>query len=349
MIDLKDVPKENKKLVILYIYDILLKYSDNEHRMTQNAIQKILADEYSMTVNKKTIGRNLSTLLSADEHIQCKEAVRQTSNGKIKEYLYGYYYDHDFKNEELRMLIDSVMYQMQMPKATRKKLIDKLCGLSSTHFKKNMKHIIYMPDAPYNISFYKNIETISNAINNKKQLSFKYCSYDSDLKLHPRTDKSGKKRVYIVNPYQTAIQNGKYYLICNNEKFDDIGAFRIDRIKQIEILDTPLRSERELNLPSSLNLAEYMKEHLYMHSGEIIRAEFRAKKYMLNDFVDFFGKDIKVTEQNEDVLVTVRATSEGIFRFAVQFAGDVLLTSPDKLRDRIKDHLKAAFDEYNVP
>lgn len=346
MIVLKDVPKENKKLVILYIYDILLKYTDKQHTITQKEIQKILADEYSMTIDTKAVGRNLLLLESADKHINCEQSKRQTISGRIKDYRYGYYYEHDFKSEELRMLIDSVMYQMQMPKVTRKKLIDKLCGLSSTHFKKTMKHIIYTPDAPYNISFYKNIETISNAINNKKQLSFKYCSYDSDLKLHSRTDNSGKERIYIVNPYQTAIQNGKYYLICNNDKFDDICAFRIDRIRQIEVLDTPLKSERELNLPSSLNLAEYMKEHLYMHSGEIIRAEFKAKKYMLNDFVDFFGMDIKVAEKDEDVIVTVRAASEGIFRFAIQFAGDVVLTYPDKLRERIKSHLKKSFEEY---
>ena len=48
-----------KKLVILYILDILQKYTDEEHRLSQKEIQDILNREYEMTVDRKAVKRNL--------------------------------------------------------------------------------------------------------------------------------------------------------------------------------------------------------------------------------------------------------------------------------------------------
>ena len=48
-----------------------------------------------------------------------------------------------------------------------------------------------------------------------RQVSFTYNSYGTDKKLHPRRDSAGNIREYIVNPYQIAAANGRYYLICN--------------------------------------------------------------------------------------------------------------------------------------
>ena len=51
-----------KKLVILYILDILQKYTDEEHRLSQKEIQDILKREYEMTVDRKAVKRNLLNL-----------------------------------------------------------------------------------------------------------------------------------------------------------------------------------------------------------------------------------------------------------------------------------------------
>ena len=44
-------------------------------------------------------------------------------------------------------------------------------------------------------------------------------------------------REYVINPYHMAAREGKYYLICNYNKYDDVTNYRIDRICDIEILD----------------------------------------------------------------------------------------------------------------
>lgn len=59
-----------KKLLILYILDILQKYTDAEHTLTQNEIVEILAKEYNMKADRKSVKRNLMNLAEMDFNIQ---------------------------------------------------------------------------------------------------------------------------------------------------------------------------------------------------------------------------------------------------------------------------------------
>ena len=48
-----------KKLLIINILDILRKYTDENHRLSQKEIVEILNSKYNMEVNRKTVKRNL--------------------------------------------------------------------------------------------------------------------------------------------------------------------------------------------------------------------------------------------------------------------------------------------------
>lgn len=48
-----------KKLLIINILDILKKYSDEDHRLSQKDIANILEREYGMSADRKAIRRNL--------------------------------------------------------------------------------------------------------------------------------------------------------------------------------------------------------------------------------------------------------------------------------------------------
>lgn len=55
-----------KKMIIINILDILKKYSDMDHRLTQADIMEKLKKEYYMDVDRKTVKRNLMNLLDLD-------------------------------------------------------------------------------------------------------------------------------------------------------------------------------------------------------------------------------------------------------------------------------------------
>ena len=99
--------------------------------------------------------------------------------------------------------------------------------------------------------------------------------YGADKKLHPKRD-----REYIINPYQMVATNGRYYLICNYDKYDNLSNYRVERITKIRILDEPIKPIRELK-EGEINLPKHMAEHIYMFAGESVRAKFKAKNYII--------------------------------------------------------------------
>lgn len=51
--------KQPKKLTIMNILDILKRYTDENHRLSQKEIQEILEREYDMKLDRKAVKRNL--------------------------------------------------------------------------------------------------------------------------------------------------------------------------------------------------------------------------------------------------------------------------------------------------
>lgn len=87
--------------------------------------------------------------------------------------------------------------------------------------------------------------------------------------MHPRRRSDGTVREYVINPYQMAAVNGRYYLICNYDKYDTVSNCRLDRITDIRMSDTPVKPMKLVKgLENGLNLPKHMAEHIYMFTGE---------------------------------------------------------------------------------
>ena len=229
-------------------------------------------------------------------------------------------------------------------------LIKKLEGLSSVYFKSKVKHICCAPNSCIsNAQLFYTIDILDEAIEKKRKVEFEYCNYDIDKELHPRNNNDGTVRKYIVNPYQMVTMSGRYYLICNYDKYDDISNYRVDRIKNIRILNTSIKPVEKTNGKKfGLNLPEHMSEHVYMFSGDIIQVKFRANSYILNDIIDYFGTSADFSDVTEkDFIVRVRISEEDMFRWAVQFSDHAVVLEPVTLKERIIDALKSALNNYS--
>ena len=62
--------KGSKKVLILYIYEILKRYSDANHKLSQSRIAELVQKEYGMTCDRKTVGRNINALIDAGIDIE---------------------------------------------------------------------------------------------------------------------------------------------------------------------------------------------------------------------------------------------------------------------------------------
>ena len=204
-------------------------------------------------------------------------------------------------------------------------------------------------DKTDNKQLFYNVELLDEAIDKRRKVRFHYLEYHTDKKLHKRRNKIGKVREYIINPYQLVAKEGKYYLICNYDKYDDISNYRVDRITALEILDENIKPFDRLKGSDGrkLDLEEYMDKHVYMFSGENVRAVFRADKSLISDIIDMFGKDVRFSEESDDeITVTVNVNELAMEQFAKAFSPWIEIIKPVDLRERMIKNLNKGLGKY---
>ena len=350
------IEKQSRGVAILAILQILKKHTDKEHTLSQHEIQKLLASEYEMHVDRETVKRNLSKLMEyglpiyyQGKDCEEEEIIRKGKNGEEELIMTNWYYDHEFTNGELRFLIDNVMFTAALTKRYRQDLIAKLESLSSKHFRSEMPKIdMDIFNRLQNADIFETFENIGLAIADEKQISFHYCECGTDCKLYPRLNADGTQKEYIVNPYQLVSANGHPYLICNLPQYDDLTHFRLDRIKNSQLLDTPAKPLRKLHgFETGMRLSVYLTEHPNLWSGDAIHITFQCKQYMMNDVVDSFGTEVRIELLPDDMMkVRLRASEQAMLHWAIQFADAVEVLSPENLRNKIADTLRNALKKY---
>ena len=351
------MPESGKKIVILYILQILRKYTDSNHTMTQQQIVERIQSDYGLNVNRTTVKSNIEELIRAGYDIQYTEIKRKSLNKKTGEEeensIYtDLYYQHDFTEAELHMLIDGLLFSRSVPYKQRKQLIDKLGKLSSSYFNQRMNHMHCMSaDSPQNKELFLNIEVLDEAITKGKQVELTYGHYGRDLQLHPGLNEDGSVKRQVINPYQMVAAEGRYYLICNNDKYNNAANYRIDRIQNIKLLDSDVKPKKQVEgLEKGLNLQEYMYQNLNMFTSSPIRVEFLVPEKYISLVIDFFGEHVKFYNSKQKGIVSCRlkVSEEAMKHWAVQHANIAKVISPESLVDAIRDEIRKANELYEI-
>lgn len=346
-----------KKLLIINILDILKKYSDADNPLNQKKIAEILEQEYDMKADRKAIKRNIMNLIEFGYEIGHKSSERMieiiNEDGEKElvksEIMTDFYLIRDFEDSELRLLIDSLLFSKHIPYSQCKDLIEKIEKLSSKHFESKMRHVCNLPEnMPQNKELFHTIDILDKAIDEGKQVAFKYNDMGTDKKLYPRKNSDGSAREYIVNPYQMVATNGRYYLIGNYDKYNNVSNYRVDRITGIRSLDIPVKSTKKVEgLENGLDLSKHMAEHIYMFSDKTERVTFRASKGIVTEIIDWFGKDVRFSNETEDeVTADVRVSPKAMKFWAMQYGEYVTVTHPESLVNEVKTALQKAAEKY---
>lgn len=126
---------------ILYILNVLKKYSDEEHVLTSIDIQKMVEEIYKVRIDPRTIRRNISLL---KEKFEYDISTRQ-ENGK------GYYINKnpetDFEQGEIRAIIDNFSYANYIVSSIAKSIIEKYKNMQNIYENEKLKdYQIYSKD-----------------------------------------------------------------------------------------------------------------------------------------------------------------------------------------------------------
>ena len=152
-------------MLIMNILDILKRYTDEDHRLSQKEIMDILEREYDMKVERKAVKRNLLNLIDYGYNVEYSESVRINKKGEEEIVYTDWYLEREFSDAELRLLIDSLLFSRHIPYSLCKMLIEKLENLSNRYFKSRVKHIQTLPDNELpNRQLFYTIEILDQAI-----------------------------------------------------------------------------------------------------------------------------------------------------------------------------------------
>ena len=322
----------NKKMINMLILDILKEYTDSEHRLTQQEIIDLLHRNYGAECNRHSIRNNIQSLKDMGYEIYTQRGC--------------YLMEREFDDAELRMLIDSVLFSKNLSATQAKRLIEKLEGFGNRYFHAKVSHVANLPELFHsdNKQVMLGLDTLNDAIDERKKVSFIYNRYETDFKLHAK-----RKDPYIVNPYQLIANNGRYYLIGNYDKYDNISHYRIDRMTSVTMLDESAKPKKEIKeFSQGWSLPKHMAEHIYMYSGESVTVKFITDTNLMDDLVDWFGKDFRVKEDgNGKMLVTLKCNEQAIRYWALQYSEHIEIIEPERLRCSIREALKKVLAKYD--
>jgi predicted DNA-binding transcriptional regulator YafY len=332
-----------KKMLTLQALEILRKYTNDSHKLTQAQIIELLARDYETKCDRRSVSRALSDLADAGYDIEYDEIPRADRGGENSPIRTNFYLNRDITDGELRLLIDGVLSSRYIPKRQREDLVRKLAGLSNMYFERGSHRVIQPPNPVSPTQLLYSISILDKAIALKRQVSLQYCSYGADMKLRPRS-----KTPEIVNPYEMVCSNGRYYALANYDRFDDLLHLRLDKIREVEILETPVKPLNTLeNTGGKLN--NYLAEHIYMYSGDSANVKFRTRLEHMDTVVDWFGTEAQITEEANGVIVVGVTVNEWAMRYwALQFGEIVEVLSPRSLRDAIALSARAIARTYNA-
>ena len=323
----------NKKLSILCVLEVLKKYSDQNHLLTQKDIAKKVFDEYGLELERKSIGASVDSLID----FGCD--IVKNKNG-------CFLAERELEDSEISFLVDAVFSSRSIDSANSQKLAAKLSQFLSVYDRKKFKYIC-KADQIIRTNFkqlFFTIDVLNEAIDKGKKVEFNYNRFYFDKEM----DEKRKAKRYVINPYFMINNLGRYYLVCNLEGHDEIANYKIELISNIKILDSDVRPIKELkNCENGVDIAKYANENVYMFHNDTVTATIKIEdEYAAEYIMEWFGKNARFFKKDGTTYAEVTANEQALHYWCLQYGDSVELIAPENLREKIKNSVKNMAKKY---
>ena len=308
---------------ILYILNVLKKYSCEEHMLQIEDIRKYIEDIYGVSIDPRTIRRNINLLKEKFDY----DIVTWNENRQ------GYYLiknpDIDFEPGEIRAIIDTFSYSSFIPKSISDEVIDKCKNMQNIYENEKLKDykVFSLGVKSTNKEIVKNIEDITEAIYNKKKIKFNYYKYELNPFL--KNVDTGER---IISPYAIVYQLQEMYVVGLKEGMKKLYTYRIDRMKNIRETKEPVDKMFTQN-----DIDEFVKSTVSMFGSKKEEIEVICDIVLLDDVIDSFGDGavIKKIDDNHFKL-NLDKDLEGFKRYVLKNLDMIQVVKPEKLKDEIE-------------
>lgn len=319
-----------KKFAPLYILQTLAKYTDEKHTLTYEEICEKLEDD-GFSMERKAISRYAEDLKDIGFHIH--GVGERDENGKKINARRGVWLEKDFSDENLQMLIDSVLYSKYISQTEAEDLIKKIRGMGSATFQQKNKGIAKLSSVYHarEAGFFQQLNAIQQSIAQEKKVRFAYGKYQA---VNGKIEIVEKENT--VSPYQLVFSNGKYYLIGYLHEKEEIRHFRVDRIFKAKPLTEARKSVYDTEL-KGISIGDYLLTHPNLFTGKASSVVLKVDSDKIGHVIDTFGENF--TARGSDKFTTtieLRCNQDDAYYWALQFSGFVEVLQPQELRERLR-------------
>lgn len=315
----------NQKLKLLYLMQILLEKTDEDHPM---GITEMISE-----LEKRGAGAERKSIYDDLELLRVfgLDIVRCT--GKTTRY---YIASRQFELPELKLLVDSVQSSKFITHKKTLSLIKKIEGLTSAHNAQLLQRQVFVRNRvkSMNESVYYNVDEISSAINGDRVILFKYFEYTVALRRRLRREGAD----YEISPFALISDDENYYMLGFDAEAGLMKHFRVDKMLDIRHLDLPRRGKEVF---SEIDMSAYSKSVFGMFGGRTENVRLRFSNHLAGAVIDRFGRDaVLVPDGSEKFTVTVSAViSQQFFGWVFGFGTDAEILSPGSVREEMKQKL----------
>lgn len=321
---------------ILYILNILKKYTDEDHMFSAIEIQLKIKEIYNVEIDTRTIRRNINLLKYKLNY----DISTRDDNKK------GYYLNRDpetdFEPGEIRAIIDNFSYANYIVPSVAKNIIKKCKNIQTVYENDKIKdYQIYANDSKTeNVEVIKNIEDISESIYQHKKVKFEYWKYVITNKLEKKIVSTP-----IVSPFAIVYNKQEFYLIGVKEGKNRFYNYRLDRIKNIQILDNKITIKKKKS-----EIQDFAESSIEMFGGKKEEIEAICHIWLLDTIFDTFGRNVtieKIPNDDKSFKLIVDANPLGFRMWAMRNIDLVEVKKPKSLRNEMKEIIKNAEQKYN--
>ena len=322
----------NQKLKLLYLYQILLQKTDEEHKLGMEDLLAALA-RCGIEAERKSIYSDIAALQDFG-----LDVMLQRGPGG------GYYVaSRDFELAELKLLVDAIQCSRFITEKKSNELIKKIESLASEAQARALQRQVYVSDRikTINESIYYNIDTLHSAISAGVQITFQYFEWILDFTSEQRIQKRYRKggALYQVSPWALTWDDENYYMIAYDGASNSIRHYRVDKMEHISLTENRREGQQ---LFHDLNIASYSRKMFGMFSGEEKNVRLRCENRFIGVIRDRFGADLMVRYLDEDhfsVQVSV-AVSPQFFSWVFGLGGAVQIMEPTDVRAAFQQQLR---------
>ncbi len=318
----------NNKTRILLILEILKKNTDEDHALkAADIIERIKAE--GLKCDRKTLYDDIASLTDAGVDV-----IHEPGGGyKLL--------SRDFEDAEVRLLIDAVYSSKFISSQKTKVLAGKLKALTSESQASSITRQIYSSDTKTpNEDVLYNVDSLSRAIQDNKQVSFEYLVWGANKKLVTKGEK-----VRILSPWALIWQDQNYYLMAYDEAACRMKHFRVDKMRHVSVTDKTRAGREDFE---SIDMSEYVEETFSMYGGKQETVTLDFPEELIGIAYDRFGADVtqRPGEKGRILVRTKCYVSNQFYGWLSGLGGDVRLVSPESTVKAYKTYLKDLIKLY---